>query len=111
MLTHNQVPLLMASPFYAWVVSEPTLIEILTGTKILGREKRELSDEWISAQLWIIVKIDRNSVYTIQNANSRTYMDLVKGMPMDLTTNQGFSLFWSYSLQTDRQGTLRTVPL
>ncbi|KAI0777107.1 ricin B-like lectin [Irpex lacteus] len=49
------------------------------GTKILGREKRELSDEWVSAQLWIIVKIDRDSVYTIQNANSRTYMDLVKG--------------------------------
>lgn len=111
MLSHKQVPPLMASLFYAWFVSEPTLIEILTGTKILGREKRELSDEWVSAQLWIIVKIDRNSVYTIQNANSRTYMDLVKGMPTDLTTNQGFSLFLSYSLQNDRQVTLRTVPL
>jgi len=48
------------------------------GTKIQGHVKHDISDptSWIPAQLWIIRQIGGDNLYTIQNCNSRTYMDL-----------------------------------
>lgn len=51
-----------------------------TGTKIQGYQKRELSDELSPIQLWLITKTGDNAVYKIENASSRTMMDLTKGM-------------------------------
>ena len=46
------------------------------GTKVQGFAKHELNDVWASAQLWIIARVPNTDTYTIQNANSRTYLDL-----------------------------------
>jgi hypothetical protein len=48
---------------------------LITGTPVQGYVKRQLSDNWVPAQLWIISQVGTN-LYTIENANSRTYMDL-----------------------------------
>jgi len=53
---------------------DPTVL--LTGTKVQGFQKRELSDVWVPAQLWVISQVGDDPIYTIQNANSRTYMTL-----------------------------------
>jgi hypothetical protein len=45
---------------------------------VQGYAKRELSDDWVPAQLWVINEVG-NNLYTIENTNSRTYLDL--GMP------------------------------
>ncbi|EPS97740.1 hypothetical protein FOMPIDRAFT_82402 [Fomitopsis schrenkii] len=45
------------------------------GTKVYGFQKRDLSDNLVPAQLWVVSQ-DENAVYTIENTNSRTYMDL-----------------------------------
>jgi len=47
-------------------------------TKIHGRStKRDLNEHYVPPQLWIISKVEGKSfVYKIQNASSRTYMDL-----------------------------------
>lgn len=50
------------------------------GTKVQGYQKRELSDEFVPAQLWVITQAGDNSVYKIENANSRTIMDLTGSM-------------------------------
>lgn len=49
-----------------------------TGTKVQGYEKRELEDNWASAQLWIITQVDTNGKYNIRNALSKTWMYLSK---------------------------------
>ena len=49
------------------------------GTKVQGFAKHELNDVWASAQLWIIARVPNTDTYTIQNANSRTYLDLQNG--------------------------------
>ena len=51
------------------------------GTKVQGFEKRELSDPWVPAQLWVINEVEQG-VYTIQNTNSRTFADLSGSMLM-----------------------------
>lgn len=49
------------------------------GARVQGFAKRELDDIWVPAQLWVIAPVrDDPGKYTIQNANSRTYMDLTK---------------------------------
>ena len=50
------------------------------GTKVQGWTKRELNDVWVSAQLWIVTSINSSGEYSIQNANSRTYLTLTDGM-------------------------------
>ncbi|KAI0090539.1 ricin B-like lectin [Irpex rosettiformis] len=62
-------------------VGTGTVLDLTDGsnvdnTKVQGFEKRELNDVWVSAQLWIISQVGTDPVYTIQNANSRTYADL-----------------------------------
>jgi hypothetical protein len=52
-----------------------TMRVIFTGAKVQGFDKHELSDYWAPAQLWVISKGSDNT-YTIQNASSRTYLDL-----------------------------------
>lgn len=47
----------------------------MTGTDVQGYVKRELSDVWVPAQLWVINK-GSDGYYTLQNPNSRTYLDL-----------------------------------
>ncbi|KAI0797264.1 ricin B-like lectin [Irpex lacteus] len=51
------------------------------GTLAEGTAKRELSDPWVSAQLWIITKVivDDGRTYSVQNGNSRTYLTLKDG--------------------------------
>ncbi|EPS97737.1 hypothetical protein FOMPIDRAFT_82405 [Fomitopsis schrenkii] len=44
-------------------------------TKVHGYQKRELSDNWVPAQLWVVSLVEGN-LYTIENTNSRTYLDL-----------------------------------
>ena len=52
----------------------------LLGTKVHGYEKRALSDPWVPAQLWVVAQDGNEGVYTFQNANSRTFMDLTGSM-------------------------------
>lgn len=47
----------------------------MTGTDTQGWAKRLLGDVWVPAQLWIVNKESGNT-YTIENTNSRTYLDL-----------------------------------
>ncbi|TBU29674.1 ricin B-like lectin [Dichomitus squalens] len=57
-----------------------TVVDLHEATKVQGWRKRELDDEWVSAQLWIITPVkDSESEYTIRNAMSRTYLDLEGG--------------------------------
>ena len=53
---------------------------MLLGTKVQGWQQRELNDVWVSAQLWIVTSINSSGEYSIQNANSRTYLTLTDGM-------------------------------
>jgi hypothetical protein len=48
---------------------------LIAGTPVQGYAKRELSDGWVPTQLWIINHVGTN-IYTIENANSRTFLDL-----------------------------------
>ncbi|KAI0806253.1 ricin B-like lectin [Irpex lacteus] len=50
------------------------------GTNVEGTAKRELSDVWVPAQLWILTKTDSNT-YAVQNGNSRTYLAVTDGYP------------------------------
>ena len=52
----------------------------MSGTRITGVEKHELSDVWVPTQLWVISQVDTENIYMIENVNSRTYMDLAMGM-------------------------------
>ncbi|EJF58760.1 ricin B-like protein, partial [Dichomitus squalens LYAD-421 SS1] len=70
-------------------VLDLTLGSNANGTKVQGFTKHELNDVWVSAQLWIIAQVPGTDEYTIQNANSRTYLDLTG----------------STSLATERNGT------
>lgn len=57
-----------------------TMCLFSSGTKIQGHQKRELRDELSPMQLWLITKTGDDAGYKIQNANSRTMMDLTDGM-------------------------------
>jgi hypothetical protein len=57
---------------------------LIVGPTVQGYTKRELSDSWVPAQLWIINQVSTNT-YTIENTNSRTYLDL--GMLFPTLTN------------------------
>jgi len=66
-------------------VGTGTVVDLKDGsnaenTKIQGWKKRELDDVLVPAQLWVISKTGNKDndydTYTIQNANSRTYMTL-----------------------------------
>jgi hypothetical protein len=46
------------------------------GTKIQGYQKRELNDSWVPAQLWVISQVGSSELYTIENTNSRTFLQL-----------------------------------
>ena len=48
----------------------------MAGTKIQGYQKRELNDPWAPAQLWVIAQVGTSDLYTIENTNSRTYLQL-----------------------------------
>ena len=52
----------------------------LLGTKVQGYEQRALSDPWVPAQLWVVAQVGSEGVYTFENANSRTFMDLTGSM-------------------------------
>jgi hypothetical protein len=58
---------------------------LIPGTTVQGYAKRELSDPWVPAQLWIISQAGTN-LYTIENTNSRTYLDL--GMLFSIHTHE-----------------------
>lgn len=45
------------------------------GAKLQGYQKHELGNVWAPAQLWIITS-DDEGLYTLQNANSRTFVEL-----------------------------------
>ena len=52
----------------------------MTGTKVQGFHKHLLSDAWVPAQLWVVAQAGSAAgVYTIENTNSRTFMDLTGG--------------------------------
>ena len=52
-----------------------------TGTKVQGFHKHLLSDAWVPAQLWVVAQAGGAAgVYTIENTNSRTFMDLTGSM-------------------------------
>ncbi|KIP12207.1 carbohydrate-binding module family 13 protein [Phlebiopsis gigantea 11061_1 CR5-6] len=50
-------------------------------TKIQGYQKRELSDPWVSAQLWVIYPVQGSTdTYQIRNAGARlSFVDLTNG--------------------------------
>ncbi|KAI0725908.1 ricin B-like lectin [Fomitopsis betulina] len=49
--------------------------------KVYGSQKHKLSDNWIPAQLWVVSQVGDDAAYTIENTNSRTYLDLTDGNP------------------------------
>jgi len=49
------------------------------GTQALCYEKRLLLDRAVSSQLWILVQSGANNVFTIQNARTTTFMDILSG--------------------------------
>lgn len=50
-------------------------------TSIYASQQRNFSDELVPAQLWVISQDGTgNSAFKIENANSRTIMDLSAGM-------------------------------
>ncbi|TBU29675.1 hypothetical protein BD311DRAFT_660675, partial [Dichomitus squalens] len=52
-----------------------TVCDLAWGAKVQGYSKRELNDPLVSAQLWIIIRVEHDE-YTIRNAMSCTYMDI-----------------------------------
>ncbi|EPT03296.1 hypothetical protein FOMPIDRAFT_1046850 [Fomitopsis schrenkii] len=60
------------------------------GTKVRGYEKHKLGDSWVSAQLWIVCQLGDDPVYSIQNARSRTYLNLTSDGPTNGTPITGF---------------------
>jgi hypothetical protein len=71
---------------------------LIAGTTVQGHAKRELSDGWVPAQLWVISQAGTN-LYTIENTNSRTYLDL--GMLFPTHTHE-YLLMKLYSCQSQR---------
>ncbi|EPS99468.1 hypothetical protein FOMPIDRAFT_82644 [Fomitopsis schrenkii] len=73
-----------------------TVIELgngssVNGTAIYGYQQRALSDDLVPAQLWVITQSGTDkSVFKIENANSRTVMDLNRGNPMPQTLIFGY---------------------
>ena len=63
------------SLLYLLVAHINITLSFRAGTRVQGFQKHELNNVWVSAQLWIITANEDGS-YTIQNANSRTYLDL-----------------------------------
>ncbi|TBU56072.1 ricin B-like lectin [Dichomitus squalens] len=59
-------------------------------TKVKGHKKREINDPWVSAQLWLIARVPGTVKYTIQNANSRTFLDLKGGVAESETPLVGY---------------------
>ena len=55
------------------------MYSMLLGTKVYGYQKRALSDPLVPAQLWVVAH-GSGGVYTFENANSRTLMDLTGSM-------------------------------
>ena len=55
----------------------------VTGTKVQGFTKHEFSDPWVPPQLWVVSQVN-NQIYTIQNANGRTFLDL-RMLPLEAT--------------------------
>ncbi|KAI0092323.1 ricin B-like lectin [Irpex rosettiformis] len=60
------------------------------GTRIQGFAERELTDVWVPAQLWVVALVSGTNIYTIQNACSRTYVDISGGSFNDGTPLVGF---------------------
>lgn len=48
-------------------------------TPLQGMEKRELDDDLVPSQLWIIAPSTPSGAYTFQNANGRSYATIDKG--------------------------------
>ncbi|KAI0090541.1 ricin B-like lectin [Irpex rosettiformis] len=91
-----------------------TVLDLTNGssansTKVQGYAKRELSDPWAPAQLWIIAPVSGNDpLYTIQNTNSRTYADLTGSNVASGTPIIGYqgtgnpNQHWVFSLNADK---------
>ena len=52
---------------------------MLLGTRVHGYQKRALNDLFVPAQLWVVTH-GSGGAYTVENANSRTLMDLTGSM-------------------------------
>ena len=69
------------------------------GTKTQGWTKRDLGDTLVSQQLWIVVSVDNADGYTIQNANSQTYLTLTDGTGLHIRCIRRIQVVinWNYS--------------
>lgn len=65
-----------------------TYIRHVLDTPVQGWEKRQLNDLWVPAQLWVVTPVGNSSVYALQNATGRTFLDVKAG---------GFAFFDSIS--------------
>lgn len=81
--------------------SKRGLIETYQGTSVEGTAKRELSDAWVPAQLWILTKTDSNT-YAVQNGNSRTYLAVTDGTSAWLVMAQRFPAHFNMIVRLSR---------
>ncbi|KAI0090542.1 ricin B-like lectin [Irpex rosettiformis] len=102
----NQLPITMAAAhiesgvYFIQNVGTNTVLDLANGssadgTRIQGFAKRQLSDPWVSAQLWIITQVGHDSpVYTIRNAKSCSYADLFESNVVNGTPIVGYHGTW-----------------
>ncbi|TBU40751.1 ricin B lectin domain-containing protein [Dichomitus squalens] len=62
-----------------------------SGTVVQGYAKRDLTDPSAIAQLWVIAQIKGTTLYTIQNAQGGTFLDLKGGASANETPVVGNS--------------------
>lgn len=72
-----------------------TVLELTGGsntncTNVIGNAKRPPRDPLVSAQRWIVTQIGGSHFYTIENAASRSMMDLTRSLPADGTPIIGY---------------------
>ncbi|KAI0768439.1 ricin B-like lectin [Irpex lacteus] len=75
------------------------------GTRVIGHAKRELNDQWVPIQLWVVAKTGNGDYYTVQNAKSLTYMTLTDGLAASGTPivgheRSGDNQHWQFTRNT-----------
>ncbi|EJF58711.1 ricin B-like lectin [Dichomitus squalens LYAD-421 SS1] len=62
-----------------------------SGTMVQGDAKRDLTDPSVISQLWVVAQVNGTSLYTIENAQGGTFLDLLGGSNASATPVVGNS--------------------
>ncbi|TBU29666.1 ricin B-like lectin [Dichomitus squalens] len=68
-----------------------TVLTLLNGTMVQGDAKRDLTDPSVISQLWVVAQVNGTSLYTIENAQGGTFLDLLGGSNASATPVVGNS--------------------